>query len=287
MNIREFRINFVYKIIAYTLFFLGIFVFVLPVDVQAVQCCIVEQATKRTDSVTTVSSYSVDGCRLKESTACNTTPRESECLDLPNSRRCTVTREREIDCLEHIRCRDKVIETISNCQNLSAIQCETGDNGNNCFLVNGSCYALVDRNICDKIRESATCDKSKACSWENGRCLTVLESTLSDRFDTTDTGDILTKCSITGTCRDVNDILVLVLNVSASLFSVLGVLGFVMFIYGGMIMILSFGNPERFKKGQMALVSAIVGIVIAFSAYLLVNFLLESFGVDATFRAIL
>jgi uncharacterized membrane protein YgaE (UPF0421/DUF939 family) len=45
-------------------------------------------------------------------------------------------------------------------------------------------------------------------------------------------------------------------------------------------MILSFGSAEKFKKGQQILVAAVVGMIIAFGAYALVKFLLESIGVQ-------
>ena len=59
-----------------------------------------------------------------------------------------------------------------------------------------------------------------------------------------------------------------------------------MFVYGGFTMILSFGSAEKFKKGRDILVAAVVGMLIAFGAYLIVNFVLDVFQVGKDFRVI-
>jgi hypothetical protein len=87
-------------------------------------------------------------------------------------------------------------------------------------------------------------------------------------------------------CRDVNDVVTLMVNIGKMIFSLIGVLAFVMFVYGGFTMILAFGNPEKFKKGTSILVAALVGLLIAFSAYLLIDFVLDSLGVSANFRGV-
>lgn len=87
-------------------------------------------------------------------------------------------------------------------------------------------------------------------------------------------------------CRDVNDVVTLMVNIGKMIFSIIGVLAFVMFVYGGFTMILAMGNPEKFKKGTSILVAALVGLLIAFSAYLLIDFILDSLGVSANFRGV-
>ena len=94
----------------------------------------------------------------------------------------------------------------------------------------------------------------------------------------------LPDCAFSGTCRDTNDFVVLLINFGQMLLSVIGALAFVFFVYGGFTMILSMGNAEKTKKGQQILVSAVVGLVIAFSAYLGVNFILDSLQVTSEFR---
>lgn len=87
-------------------------------------------------------------------------------------------------------------------------------------------------------------------------------------------------------CRDINDFLTFFINLGKTLFEVIGTFAFVMFIYGGFTMILSMGNAEKVKKGQEILVAALVGIIIAFGAYLMIDFVLDALQVGAEFRAV-
>ena len=93
----------------------------------------------------------------------------------------------------------------------------------------------------------------------------------------------LPDCAFDGSCADVNKLLELVINIGKWFFSIIGSLAFVFFVYGGFTMILSFGSAEKFKKGQQVLVAAVIGMIIAFGAYALVNFLLTSLGVSDSF----
>jgi len=43
-------------------------------------------------------------------------------------------------------------------------------------------------------------------------------------------------------------------------------------------MVFSFGNAEKFKKGQSVLVAAVIGLIITFSASFMVGFLLDLLG---------
>lgn len=87
-------------------------------------------------------------------------------------------------------------------------------------------------------------------------------------------------------CRNVNDLVELAVNIGRYIFSITGSVAFIMFIYGGITMILSFGNAEKFKKGQGILVAAVVGVIISLGAYLAIDFLLDALQVDDSFRAI-
>jgi hypothetical protein len=99
-------------------------------------------------------------------------------------------------------------------------------------------------------------------------------------------GLVLTECQ-EGTdnpCRDANILLEQLIAIAEFLFGIIGTLAFVAFVYGGFTMILSFGSAEKFKKGQQILVAAVVGMFIAFGAYMMVNFVLDALGVSPDFR---
>jgi len=53
-----------------------------------------------------------------------------------------------------------------------------------------------------------------------------------------------------------------------------------MFIYGGFIMIFSGGSPDRVQKGKQTLLNAIIGLVIVFSAYAIIQFTLSAVGFE-------
>ncbi len=89
-----------------------------------------------------------------------------------------------------------------------------------------------------------------------------------------------------GDNADINIFVELGINIARFIFSIIGTVAFVMFVYGGFTMILSFGSAEKFKKGRDILVAAVVGMIIAFGAYLIVNFVLDVFQVGKDFRVI-
>ncbi len=52
------------------------------------------------------------------------------------------------------------------------------------------------------------------------------------------------------------------------------------------MIIISFGNAEKVKKGQQILVGAVIGLVIVFSAYIMVDFVLDALNVRDEFRGV-
>ena len=91
-------------------------------------------------------------------------------------------------------------------------------------------------------------------------------------------------CAFTGTCRNTNDFLLLFLRWSKTIFAAIAAFAFTFFVIGGFIILISFGNAEKVKKGQGILGAAVIGMVIVFGAYMMINFLMESLGIRADFR---
>ncbi len=89
-----------------------------------------------------------------------------------------------------------------------------------------------------------------------------------------------------GENADVNLFVKLGINIAQFIFALIGTLAFVMFIYGGFTMILSFGSAEKFKKGRDILVAAVMGMLISFGAYMLVGFVLSALQIKDTFRIV-
>lgn len=74
-------------------------------------------------------------------------------------------------------------------------------------------------------------------------------------------------------CRDAGVFVEMGINAASFLFSIIGALALLMFVYGGFMLVLSSGNPEKVKKGGEIIFSAILGLIIVFGAYVLVKFI--------------
>lgn len=101
---------------------------------------------------------------------------------------------------------------------------------------------------------------------------------------------IIIKCALnapgSGYCDDVNDLLLQLIQIGKEAFKYIGALAFFFFIYGGLTVVLSMGNAEKAKKGHQILVAAVIGLLIAFSAYILIDFVLDALGVVPEFRGV-
>lgn len=200
-----------------------------------------------------------------------------------------------VKCIEALR-----LETDCSLFDSSSNDCLDSASGRNCFHYAGKCYNRSDPQICTQIIDEKYCGTDQAqgriigstvCQWippqngQLGRCGTRVEGDISDRYGGGGAG-LLTPCAVAGNCRSINDLIYLLIKRGAGLFPWLGIMAFAMFIYGGVTVILSFGNPEKVQHGKKILTAAVVGIIIAFGAYALVLFILEGLNVGATFRTI-
>ena len=185
--------------------------------------------------------------------------------------------------------RIKVVP-FESCSNYDGLL-NTCNSNKYCFYstINNKCYNKQDNSICKNVEKNfcGTEKGSQACSWSDiqNECVPNLAATTEDRYPVpdkyyTEGSGILPACAFAGSCDDVNDLLELGIRVGEWLFGIIGSLAFAFFIYGGFSMIWSFGNAEKFKKGGGVLVAAVIGMVISFSAYILVKFLLNSLGVE-------
>jgi len=159
------------------------------------------------------------------------------------------------------------------------------------------CYSKTDEKVCNVLKADASeCSKSAVCSINSdNRCELTRSINTRKAVDQIISNDHpkpdgyegpLPECAFSGSCRDINVLVELGLRVMNYIFSIVAGLAFVFFIYGGFTWIFSFGNSEKIKKGQQIFVYAIIGLVIVFSAYVLVKFLLDALNVSNTFRGI-
>ncbi len=88
---------------------------------------------------------------------------------------------------------------------------------------------------------------------------------------------------LTDQCRSVNIFITLAIKITQYLFSIIGGVSLVMFVYGGFILILSQGNEEKISQAKDILVAVVIGLLIAFGGYILIKFLASAVGVDPEF----
>ncbi len=77
-----------------------------------------------------------------------------------------------------------------------------------------------------------------------------------------------------GTGEDATDPRVLIARLIQAILSVVGSIALLMFVYGGVLWITSFGEPARVEKGKKILVWTVLGLALIASAYVIVNALL-------------
>ena len=69
----------------------------------------------------------------------------------------------------------------------------------------------------------------------------------------------------------VTDPRLIAANIIKAILSVVGTLALLMFVYGGVIWITSFGDSKRVDKGKTIIVWTVLGLAMIASAYVLVN----------------
>lgn len=87
---------------------------------------------------------------------------------------------------------------------------------------------------------------------------------------------------LAGTTEDIKKGVVvqpelLIARVVRAALSIAGILALIYFVIGGFYFLTSAGNAERVKKGRAILVWASIGLVLAFTSYAIISFLIVSF----------
>ncbi|MFA5023907.1 MAG: hypothetical protein WC523_03045 [Patescibacteria group bacterium] len=82
-------------------------------------------------------------------------------------------------------------------------------------------------------------------------------------------------------CGDyaLNDFVVLAINASRWILGIVGSLALLMFIYGGVMFLISAGSSEKIGQARKIIVAAAVGLLIVFASFLIIKFVLASMGI--------
>jgi len=95
-------------------------------------------------------------------------------------------------------------------------------------------------------------------------------------------GSIIDPSSAAYTSGDytLSDILKIAIGASRWVLGIIGSLALVMFIYGGFTFLISAGSSDKVGQARKIIVAAVIGLIIVFSSYLIIKFVLNSLGLD-------
>ena len=102
----------------------------------------------------------------------------------------------------------------------------------------------------------------------------------SSALSTEGTGS-LGNCFSDGSCQ-LNDFVTLVVRVAEIILGIVGSLALLFFVYGGVTWILSAGVSENVAKGKTIVQNALIGLVIVFASWTIINFVMLSLGYSNT-----
>lgn len=144
----------------------------------------------------------------------------------------------------------------------------TSDNA--CTAMNGVCY---DSNttycssgyIADKCAGSA----SRKCCTSTATPISNTTATASSNCSVTIFGQPVDTCSLDGMVG-------LGLVATKFILGMVGSVALLAFVWGGFQMILAAGDSGKVKKGRDSITAAVIGLVIVFTSYILVQFIMEN-----------
>ncbi len=97
--------------------------------------------------------------------------------------------------------------------------------------------------------------------------------------------ELIPECALSkeGKCS-VNDIVQMFVSFTRFLLGFVGAAVLLMLVYGGFLWLASGGNLDWVKKGQSVVKNAIIGLVIVFGSYTIVQFIFTGFNVKKEFQ---
>ena len=69
------------------------------------------------------------------------------------------------------------------------------------------------------------------------------------------------------------------LTISEFILGIVGSLSLLAFVAGGLMWMLSAGNPEWVTRGKQTIIGAVIGLVVVFTSYTIIYFVYKSLGI--------
>ena len=85
-------------------------------------------------------------------------------------------------------------------------------------------------------------------------------------------------CLPKGSCT-LNDFVVILVNASKNFLGLSGSMALLFFVYGGVVFLISGGSSEKVTKGKQILIGSVIGMVIIFTSYTVIGFILGALDV--------
>ena len=92
-------------------------------------------------------------------------------------------------------------------------------------------------------------------------------------------GSTLSECRASGDCS-LNDFVQFAINIVTWIYGIVGSLALLYFVYGGFTFLISAGKSEEVNKGKDIIKNAVIGIIIIFTSWIIINFVLTTLGYD-------
>ena len=77
----------------------------------------------------------------------------------------------------------------------------------------------------------------------------------------------------------LNDMVKIAVNISQIILGLVGSLSLLAFVAGGVMWLVSAGNPEWVTRGKQTIIGAVIGLTIVFTSYMIIFFVYKSLGI--------
>jgi len=111
-------------------------------------------------------------------------------------------------------------------------------------------------------------------------CLAQTNSLLNSPNDKSSLGPT-GECMKSGDCK-VNDFVMIFVQASNIILGVTGSLALLAFIAGGIMFLISAGSSERVTRAKQILLGAVIGLVIVFTSFMIIQFVFTALGIPYT-----
>lgn len=126
--------------------------------------------------------------------------------------------------------------------------------------------------------EVGTCKYTVGNEEKNGKCCKSKSGSSGGGILPAETGG---KCPAdTPNCGNytLNDMVQTFANIATWILGITGSLALAFFIYGGIMFMVSGGNSDRVNQAKQILIGAVIGLIIVFASYMIINFIFNSMG---------